>query len=65
MNTFDRKWKLAAAAARRAGALAFLEEVPPGFAARVVARCRDGACEELASLAIWQRFAVRLLGALT
>lgn len=59
MNEFERRWKLAAAAAQRApddretGA-------PYGFATRAVARWQASPSPSL--MAIWQRLAWRVLG---
>jgi uncharacterized RDD family membrane protein YckC len=57
MNEFERRWKLAAAAARHAAD----ETEPPapfGFATRVVARWQSAP----SLLAVWQRLAWRVLG---
>jgi hypothetical protein len=62
MNTFDHRWKVAVAAARRGSAST---AAPFGFAARVLAHCQGGACEEIALLALWQWLAFRVLAALT
>ncbi len=60
MNEFDRRWKLAAAAQRGADATES-EDVPFGFATRVVAQWRSGG-GELPLAVIWQRLAWRVLG---
>lgn len=57
---FDERWKIAAAAARRA-TKETATEVPFGFATRVVAGWR---AQPAASLTwLWQRLALRVLGA--
>ena len=57
---FDERWKIAAAAARRATP-ELPAEMPLGFATRVVARWQAQPASSLAWL--WQRLALRVLGA--
>ena len=57
---FDERWKIAAAAARRATKEAPVE-MPFGFATRVVARWQAQPTTSLAWL--WQKLALRVLGA--
>ncbi|HYR59332.1 MAG TPA: hypothetical protein VEO95_11900 [Chthoniobacteraceae bacterium] len=59
MNDFERRWKLAAAAARRAHDDR-PARAPFGFATRVVAQWQDAPAQSLA--AVWQRLAWRVLG---
>ena len=60
-HEFDPRWKIAAAAARRAQPDA-PAEMPPGFATRVIAHWQAQPAASLALL--WQALALRLLGAL-
>ena len=59
MNEFERRWKLAAAAARRT-ADEPEPQAPYGFATRVVARWQTAPAPSL--IAVWQRLAWRVLG---
>jgi len=61
MNEFERRWKMGLEAARRT-APSSSEEAPFGFATRVVAQW--SAQPEPSVLALWQQFAVRVLGAM-
>ena len=61
MNEFDRRWKLGLEAGRRF-APALSPEAPFGFATRVVAEWRAHPEAPLAIL--WQRLALRVLGAM-
>ena len=60
MKNFDERWKIAAAAARRATPET-PAEMPLGFATRVVAQWRAQPASSLAWL--WQKLALRALGA--
>jgi hypothetical protein len=59
MNEFELRWKLGAAAARRATTPAS-EAAPFGFATRVIAEWPSRAEPSLALL--WQRLGLRILG---
>lgn len=61
MNEFDHRWQLGLEAARRAAA-PLSEEAPLGFATRVVAQWQAHPEPPLAQL--WQRLALRVLGAM-
>lgn len=57
MNEFERRWKLAAAAARQSDPET---PAPYGFATRVIARWQSTPAPSLTM--IWQRLAWRVLG---
>lgn len=59
MNEFERRWKLATDAARRAADDRPLE-APPGFATRVVAHWQSAPATSLTQL--WQQLAWRVFG---
>ena len=58
MNEFERRWKLGAAAQRRAAEIE--PQAPIGIATRIVARWQSAPAPSL--LAVWQRLAWRVLG---
>jgi hypothetical protein len=62
MNEFEERWQKGLAAVRRAPAAAPSEEAPLGFATRVVAHWQSHPEPALALL--WQRLALRVLGAM-
>ena len=59
MKTFDRKWQIGAAEARKAQA-APLREIPYGFATRVVAEWQ-ARTRTVSPDAIWERLSLRAL----
>ena len=61
MNDFEHRWQMGVEAARRAET-AQSEEAPLGFATRVIARWQAHPEPSLALL--WQRLALRVLGAM-
>lgn len=63
MNEFENRWQQGVAAVRRAAG-EFDDAAPLGFATRVVAQWQAMASAELPLSLLWQRLALRVLGAM-